>query len=150
MTWTDGGLRPDRKLAQMPDNLDLPKSGSLFIGETGNLVLAHVAGPRLYPLDKFSGFQYPKEQGMGHWHRWVDACLGGEKTSDGFDYAGPLSETVQLGNIATRLAIGEIDQRTGRPLNPTTLEWDTKAFAFKNNSTADKLLTKSYRKGWAI
>lgn len=150
VTWTDGGLRPDRKLAQMPDNLDLPKSGSIFIGETGNLVLAHVAGPRLYPLDKFTGFQYPKEQGLSHWHRWVDACRGGEKTSDGFDYAGPLSETVQLGNVATRLAIGEIDQRTGRPLNPKTLEWDTQAFAFKNNPAADKLLTKSYRKGWAI
>ena len=150
VTWTDGGLRPDRKLAQMPDNLDLPKSGSIFIGETGNLVLAHVAGPRLYPLDKFIGFQYPKEQGMSHWHRWVDACLGGEGTSDGFDYAGPLSETVQLGNVATRLAFGEIDQRTGRPLNPKTLEWDTKAFAFKNNPAADKLLTKPYRKGWAI
>lgn len=150
VTWTDGGLRPDRKLAQMPDNLDLPKSGSIFIGETGNLVLAHVAGPRLYPLDKFTGFQYPKEQGLSHWHRWVDACRGGEKTSDGFDYAGPLSETVQLGNVATRLAIGEIDQRTGRPLNPKTLEWDTQAFAFKNNPAADKLLTKTYRKGWAI
>jgi predicted dehydrogenase len=150
VTWTDGGLRPDRKLAQMPDNLDLPKSGSLFIGETGNLVLAHVAGPRLYPLDKFTGFKYPKEQGISHWHRWVDACRGGEKTSDGFDYAGPLSETVQLGNVATRVAIGEIDQRTGRPLNPKTLEWDTKAFAFKNNPAADKMLTKSYRKGWGI
>lgn len=150
VTWTDGGLRPDRKLAQMPDNLDLPKSGSLFIGEAGNLVLAHVAGPRLYPLDKFTGFQYPREQGLSHWHRWVDACRGGEKTSDGFDYAGPLSETVQLGNVATRLAFGEIDQRTGRPLNPKTLEWDTQAFAFKNNPAADKLLTKSYRKGWAI
>ncbi len=150
VTWMDGGLRPDRKLAQMPDNLDLPKSGSLFIGEEGNLVLAHVAGPRLYPLEKFTGFKYPKEQGLSHWHRWVDACLGGEKTSDGFDYAGPLSETVQLGNIATRLAVGEIDQRTGRPLELKTLEWDTDAFAFKNNAAADKLLTKTYREGWAI
>jgi len=148
--WTDGGLRPDRKLARMPDHLDLPKSGSLFIGETGNLVLAHVAGPRLYPLEKFTGFQYPKEQGMNHWHRWVDTCLGGEKTSDGFDYAGPLSETVQLGNVATRLAVEEIDQRTGRPLNPQVLEWDTQAFAFKNNSNANQLLTKPYRKGWEI
>ena len=104
----------------------------------------------MYPLQKFTGFQYPKEQGMSHWHRWVDACLGGENTSDGFDYAVPLSETVQLGNVATRLAFGEIDQRTGRPLNPKTLEWDTEAFAFKNNPNADQPLTKPYRKGWEI
>jgi predicted dehydrogenase len=150
VTWMDGGLRPDRKLAKMPDALDLPRSGSLFIGEEGNLVLAHVAGPRLYPLEKFQGFKYPKEKGLSHWHRWVDACLGGEKTSDGFDYAGPLSETVQLGNIATRLATGEINQTTGRPLAPKTLEWDTQAFRFLNSPEADKLLTKNYRSGWEI
>ena len=57
---------------------------------------------------------------------------------------------MQLGNVATRLAIGEIDQRTGRPLDLKFLEWDTEAFAFKNNPAADKLLTKTYREGWAI
>lgn len=150
VTWTDGGLKPNRKLAKMPDNLELPSSGSLFIGEQGNMVLAHVAGPRLYPVEKFQGFAYPKEEGLSHWHRWIDACLAGQKTSDGFHYAGPLAETVQLGNVATRLATGTIDQRTGRLATPTVLEWDAANLRFPNMPEADKLLTKTYRDGWAI
>ena len=150
VTWSDGGLRPDRKLAKMPPELDLPKSGSLFIGEEGNLVLAHVAGPRLYPVDKFKGFSYPKEEGRSHWHVWVDACLKGEKTSDGFHYAGPLAETVQLGNVATRLAVGQIDQRTGRMEKPKVIEWDAANLKIPNLPEAERLLTKSYRPGWEI
>jgi predicted dehydrogenase len=151
VTWSDGGLRPDRKKARMPADLELPKSGSLFIGEEGTLVLAHVAGPRLYPLEKFQGFKYPKEEGRNHWHAWVDACLEGTKTSDGFQYAGPLSETVQLGNVATRFCTrGPIDSRTGDPLNPVVLEWDAINLRFPNAPDANALLTKTYREGWAI
>jgi predicted dehydrogenase len=150
VTWTDGGLRPDRKLAKMPPELDLPKSGSLFIGEEGNLVLAHVAGPRLYPVEKFKGFSYPKEEGRNHWHVWVDACLNGGKTSDGFDYAGPLAETVQLGNVATRLAVGQVDQRTGRMETPRLIEWDAEAMRIPNLPEAEALLTRVYRAGWEV
>ncbi|MEN3940299.1 Gfo/Idh/MocA family oxidoreductase [Prosthecobacter sp. SYSU 5D2] len=150
VTWSDGGLRPSRKLAKMPGDLDLPKSGSLFIGEKGNMVLGHVAGPRLYPTENFTTFKYPKEQGLSHWHVWVDACLAGGKTSDGFHYAGPLSEAVQLGNVATRFCTGPIDARTGDPLEPKILEWDAENLRIKNFPEADKLLTKTYRDGWAI
>lgn len=150
LTWMDGGQRPDRKLAKMPPELDLPKSGSLFIGEEGNMVLAHVAGPRLYPVDKFKGFAYPKEEGLSHWHVWVDACLKGEKTSDGFHYAGPLAETVQLGNVATRMAVGQIDQRTGRMEKPKLIEWDAANMKIPNMPEAEALLTRSYRAGWEI
>lgn len=150
VTWSDGGLRPDRKIAKMPDNLELPRSGSVFIGEEGNLVLAHVGGPRLYPLDKFQGFAYPKETGLSHWHVWVDACLAGEKTSDGFHYAGPLAETVQLGNVATRLARGMMDKRIGREDSPRLIEWDAKNMRIPNLPEAEKLLTKTYREGWEL
>lgn len=151
VTWMDGGLKPSHKLAQMPGDIDLPNSGSIFIGENGCLVLAHVAGPRLYPLDKFTGFKYPKEEGRSHWHTWVDACLSGSKTSDGFHYAGPLAETVQLGNVATRLALPKIDPVTGRmDETQVPLEWDTSALRFTNTPEADPLLTKTYRKGFEV
>lgn len=150
VTWSDGGLHPDRRMAKMPPDLELPRSGSLFIGEEGNMVLAHVGAPRLYPLDKYQGFKYPKEETKNHWHSWVDACLEGKKTSDGFHYAGPLSETVQLGNVATRMAVGPIDQRTGSLAEPKVLEWDAENLQIKNMPEANKLLTRKYRKGWAI
>jgi predicted dehydrogenase len=151
LTWMDGGLKPSHKLAQMPGDIDLPASGSIFIGEGGTMVLAHVAGPRLYPLDKFTGFKYPKEAARSHWHTWVDACLARKKTSDGFHYAGPLAETVQLGNVATRLAIPKIDPVTGRMEEANkVLEWDAANLRFPNAPEADMLLTKTYRKGFEV
>ena len=155
VTWTDGGLKPARKLAKMPPELDLPGGGSIFVGEKGNMVLAHVAAPRLYPADKFSGFSYPDVGKKPiHWHRWVDAILGGEKTTDGFDYAGWLAETVQLGNVATRMATRPADSRGGHNIDPaqgaTLLEWDAANMKFPNHPEAEKLLTKIYRKGWEV
>jgi predicted dehydrogenase len=154
VTWTDGGLRPNRKLAQMPDNVDLPGSGSLFIGEKGNLVLPHVGGPRLYPAENFLGFAYPKDiKGLNHYHRWVDAILDGTKTTDGFDYAGWLSEAAQLGNVATRLPKRPVSSRgklTVTPEELNVLEWDAVKGQFKNSSEGNALLTRTYRKGWEV
>jgi hypothetical protein len=101
------------------------------------MVLPHVGKPSLYPESKFSAFSMPTVAGTNHWHDWVDAALAGKKTTDGFDYAGPLSETVQLGNVAARLP----GQR---------LEWDTTALNVTNNEAAAKLLKKSYRAGFEV
>jgi predicted dehydrogenase len=154
VTWTDGGLRPNRKLAQMPDNVDLPGSGSLFIGEKGNMVLPHVGGPRLYPVDDFKGFAYPKDiKGLNHYHRWIDAILEGGKTTDGFDYAGWLSEAAQLGNVATRLPKRPVNSRgrlTVPPEDINVLEWDAANLRFKNSPEANALLTRTYRQGWEV
>ena len=137
VTWYDGGRKPDRALAQLPDGVELPGGGSLFIGEGGTLVLPHVGLPQLYPKAKFADFKNPDEKGLSHWHVWVDAVLSNTKTSDGFHYAGPLTETVQLGNIAA--------------LHPgKTLEWDVDALKFKNLPEANALLTKTYRPGFEV
>lgn len=137
VTWYDGGRKPPRELAQLPDGKDLPGGGSLFIGEGGTMVLPHVGMPQLYPQAKFADFKNPEEKGLSHWHVWVDAVLSNTRTSDGFHYAGPLTETVQLGNIAA--------------LHPgKTLEWDVNALKIKNVSEANKLLTKTYRKGFEV
>jgi predicted dehydrogenase len=137
VTWYDGGLKPSKKLAKMPLGDELPSSGSLFIGEEGTLILPHVGMPKLYPVEKFATRPLPEETKLSHWHVWVDAAMSGAKTSDGFHYAGPLSETVALGNIATRFP-------------KRSLEWDTKALRFTNLEDANRYITKSYRKGWEI
>lgn len=134
--WRDGGLKPPKELAQLPEGTELPGAGSLFIGEGGNMILPHVGMPILTPAAKFAEFKKPDVQGTSHWHDWVDAVLAGKKTTDGFDYAGPLTETVQLGNIAARLP----GQR---------IEWDAAAFR-TNVPAADKLLTKDYRQGFEV
>lgn len=152
VTWSDGGLRPERKVAQMPAELDLPKIGSLIIGEKGNMVLPHVGGPRLYPQENFTGFTYPKDiKGLNHYHRWIDAILGGEKTTAGFDYAAWLAETVQLGNVATRVIRPPKPKRGSNVVKDSpVLEWDAAACRITNNPEANALLTKSYRPGWEV
>lgn len=154
VTWTDGGLRPDRKLAKLPGDLDLPGGGSLFVGEKGNMVLGHVSAPRLYPLEHFKEFRYPKDvQGFNHWHVWIDAILAGEKTSGGFEYGGPLNETVLLGNVAAHFAGRPTNRRLPddrQPAGPELLEWDTERCRFTNHDPANALLTKSYRPGWEV
>ena len=154
VTWTDGGLRPDRKLAQMPADVDLPRSGSLFIGEKGNLVLPHVGGPRLYPVENFQGFAYPKDiKGLNHYHRWIDAIIGGTKTTDGFDYAGWLSEAAQLGNVATRVPRRPVNSHGKLSVTPeelNVLTWDAENLRITNNVEANALLTRTYRKGWEV
>jgi len=152
LTWTNGGQMPERKLAQLPPELELPKNGSLFIGEKGNMVLPHVGGPRLYPLENFKGFAYPKDlKGLDHWHRWIDAILEGKKTSAGFHYAGPLCETVQLGNVASRVAPPPPNPRLFKNAPPPApLEWDSKNLRITNHPQANTLLTKPYRDGWAV
>jgi len=137
VTWRDGGLKPPIELAQMPEGDKLPQSGSLFVGEGGTMVLPHYAIPTLYPKEKFADFVIKKEPTLSHWHVWVDAIRAGTQTSDGFHYAGPLTETVQLGNVAARLP--------GREL-----QWDAAALKVTNVPEANALLTKSYRKGFEV
>ena len=135
--WRDGGLKPPRELAQLPEGKELPPSGSIFIGESGVMLLPHVGMPSLYPEAQFANYAMPEVAGTSHWHDWVDAVLDGKKTTDGFDFAGPVSEAVQLGNIAAKLP-GQ------------SLDWNAEKLSIENDSKANKLLTKEYRKGFEV
>jgi predicted dehydrogenase len=137
VTWYDGGRKPDHSLAQMPEDKKLPGGGSLFIGEEGTMILPHVGMPSLYPVEKFADFKIETVEGTSHYHAWVDAVLAGTRTSDGFHYAGPLTEATMLGNVATRFP--------GK-----TLEWAPASMKFPNAPEAAKFLTKKYRKGYEI
>ncbi|MDB6139722.1 MAG: afr 1, partial [Verrucomicrobiaceae bacterium] len=154
VTWTDGGMKPARKLAGMPPEMDLPAAGSLFIGEGGTMVLPHVGPPGLYPQEKFKGFAYPETGKIdSHWHRWINGILNNEKTSDGFHYAGWLAETIQLGNVATRMTTHPAGPKGGQVIEGkgvVALEWDAANLKFPNMPEAEKYLSKTYRPGWEV
>ena len=101
------------------------------------MMLPHVGKPELFPAAKFAGFAITEVPGLNHYHAWVDAVFSGVETSDNFAYAGPLTEAVQLGNVATRFPGVE-------------LKWDAKALQFEGNPKACRLLTREYREGWAV
>jgi predicted dehydrogenase len=137
VVWRDGGLKPPKELAQLPEGVELPGGGSLFIGEGGTMVLPHVGMPSLYEANKAKSISVREVPGTNHWHDWVDAVIGGKKTTDGFELAGPLTECVQLGNIAARIP--------GK-----NLDWDAKSMKFTNLPEANRWLTKEYRRGFEV
>lgn len=137
ITWYDGGRLPSVGGSHVSSTTALPRSGSLFIGEKGSMVLPHVGAPRLYPQKNYSDYKIEEQANLNHYHGWVDGCLSGKQPSDGFDYAGPLTEAVLLGNIAVRY-------------RGQNLKWDPEAMKITNLEEANRWLTRDYRDGWEI
>ncbi len=123
ITWYDGNQRPPEDIQQLAKvgNAEadkLPDQGSIFIGTKGVMVLPHISMPRLVG-ENFADYQIEKVEGANHWHQFIDGALGKGAPSANFDYAGPLTEAVLLGSVASHFP-------------QTTLEWDVKAMKFPN------------------
>tara|TARA_B110000495_G_scaffold75232_1_gene64420 strand:- start:879 stop:2201 length:1323 start_codon:yes stop_codon:yes gene_type:complete len=138
ITWNDGGVKPRDLGPHFNRRHALPSGGSLFIGEKGSLVLPHVGVPKIYPEEEYKDFAYERAENLNHFHGWLDGILENRQPSDGFSYAGPLTEAVLLGTVAIR-SHGE------------RLDWDAEKMKL-TSSTGDRsgMLTKVYRKGWEI
>lgn len=136
VTWYDGSQRPPPAVRALLEGDDLPGAGSIFVGTLGVLVLPHIARPLLYPDKKFKDLKFPDVKEEDHWGRYVDACLGGTRTTAGFDYSGPLAEAVLLGTVAQRFP-------------KTTLEWNAATLAF-TESAANQFVRREYRHGWSV
>jgi predicted dehydrogenase len=139
VTWYDGEARPPAEVKALAPDGKLPKQGSLYIGTDGILLHQHESTPRLYPQEKFTGYRYPKLEPRNHWFDFIDCCLKGGKTQPtaNFDYAGPLTEAVLLGCLAT-------------PFPGETLQWDAEALKVTNNEAANALVKRQYRPGWEV
>ncbi len=67
---------------------------------------------------------------------WMEACKGGAKPLSSFEYCGPLTKMVLLGNLAVRLG--------------KKIDWDAEALKATNAPEADELIRREYRKGWNL
>jgi predicted dehydrogenase len=134
--WFDGEFYPPEEIRSIHRG-NYPGESAMFIGTEGSMLLPHTSGPILYPSEKFKSLERPKLEPRNHYHHFVDACLGKDKTESDFIATGPLSETVLLGTVAIRLP--EIE-----------LQWDAAAMKFPNHPAADSLLRRNYRNGWGI
>ena len=145
MTWHDGGLMPPRP-EELEDGRKMGDSdgGVLFIGDKGKLMCGcYGSNPRLIPETAMKAYERPPktiaripEGTSGHEKDWIQACKGGEPASSNFDYAGPLTETVLLGNLAIR---------TGGKLN-----WDGLNMKVTNVPEANEYVHRHYRQGWTL
>lgn len=137
VTWYDGDMRPPEEVKQRLEGQPLPEQGSVFIGTKGCMVLPHIDWPKFFPAADFKDFQYQRLEENNHYAQFTDAILGGTPTSAGFDYSGPLTETVLLGGVSTFFP-------------NTNLEWDATNLRFKNLPEANVRLRRRYRRGWEV
>jgi predicted dehydrogenase len=135
VTWYDGDMRPPQSIQALIEGEKLPEQGSIFVGTQGVMLLPHIAMPRLFPGKKFDDYNLPQMSSLNHWKQFVDACLGEGQTTAHFDYAGPLTETVLLGGVATRFP-------------NQTLQWDATHLRVTNLKAANTFIKREYRKGW--
>jgi hypothetical protein len=72
------------------------------------------------------------------------------KLTSSFDYAGPLTETVLMGNLAIRsytLAKARLDGGRDFPGRKKLL-WDGKNMKVTNFDEANQFVSREYREGW--
>jgi predicted dehydrogenase len=136
LTWYNGKVRPPQSV-QSQVGQDISGQGSIYIGEKGVLYSPYIAAPVLLPKEKYTGYKMPQIQGDNHYLQFVEAVRGNDKTSAPFSYAGPLTEMVLLGCLATRFP-------------KTDLKWDTKGLKFTNVEEANKFVKRTPRKGWEV
>jgi predicted dehydrogenase len=132
LTWSDGGLKPPR-----PPELDAddPMRDIIYIGDQGKIM-----GERLIPETRMETYKRPPKtlpRSPGHYEEWIAACRGGAPAGSNFvEHSGLLTEVCLLGNIAVRAQ--------------KKLLWDGANLRFTNDATANKMLRRDYRKGWAL
>lgn len=159
LTWMDGGLLPKRPEELMPNEaLATWDGGYIFEGTKGKLMGNYNMSPVLLPTTRMKEVTMPKQsipriQGGpdGHYIQWVDACLAGfgkKQLSSPFDYAGPFTEAVLMGNLALRsYAIrGPKNDFPGRK----KLLWDAKKMKITNFDEANQFVKREYRDGWSL
>jgi predicted dehydrogenase len=139
LTWSDAGLKPPRPV-DLPAETGLDKDGLLFIGDRGTILCGfNGARPRLIPEARMKAFKPPAPtlpRSPGHDREWIDACKGGPAPGANFAFAGLVTESLLLGNVALRAE--------------KELEWDGAAHRITNVADANALLRDRYRDGWGV
>jgi predicted dehydrogenase len=169
MTWSDGGIRPSHPEI-IPANQDIggakSNNGVLIIGEKGlistNINDSSPLMPKLYLNDGTTDFgpetEPDDEPEYGHQRKWVDACKAGfdspehKALTSSFDYAGPMTETVLMGNLAIRSYLLRKEDSKGQMdfYARKKLLWDGENMRITNLEEANQFVRRTYRKGWEV
>ena len=159
LTWMDGGLLPKRPEELLPnEQLGDWNGGYVFEGTKGKLMGNYDTAPVVLPTSRMQDLDVkqsiPRIQGAqdGHYIQWVDACLAGygkKELSSPFEYAGPFTEAVLMGNLALRSYAMRDPEGRGFPGRKKLL-WDAKNMKITNFDEANQFVKREYRAGWKL
>ncbi|CAN5300566.1 Gfo/Idh/MocA family oxidoreductase [soil metagenome] len=158
--WYDGTDNEDNgkrhpRLVELTNGQNFANSGNIYVGSERTLLVQGDYGDssRIIPEDAHRELAQKLkdetdspappavyEKSIGHHTEWREAAIGNKPydyPGSNFKYAGPFTETIQLGNVCLHLP-GE------------SLAWDGPNLKFSNNDKANELITKAYREGWDI
>ncbi len=136
--WYDGGELPPDSVRE-PVGARFPEQGSVVVGTDGLLVLPHVTAGAVRAAGVEDGARCRRSScriAITTASSSTSCSAGGkEKCSANFDYAGPLTESVIIGNVAAHFP-GE------------TLKFDANALRFPDKPEATQYLSRTYRNDW--
>ncbi len=134
MTWFQGANKP-----ALLTEKQIPQwgSGVLFVGDNGMLLSSYdkyvlLPDMKATPMPRVE----PIPKSLGHYAEWIHACKTGAPTTCNFEYAGWLTESNHLGNVAFRAG--------------KKLIWDAEKLKATNCPAADAFIHREYRKGWKL
>jgi predicted dehydrogenase len=171
MVWMDGGIRPMH-------HKWIPATASISDDNGANGVLLHgtkgVMSIGMYGLNPKIFFkngdvkEIPREDrnnlavntlpDWGHQASWAEACKAGfnspkhKALTSSFDYSGPLTETVLMGNLAIRSYMLRKDNGKGGfdYYGRKRLLWDGPSMKITNFDEANQFVGREYRNGWKL
>jgi predicted dehydrogenase len=134
VVWYDGGKKPPSELFGQEK---VNQSGSLIVGTRGTLYAPGDNGGSGRLLGGAEEVKVETTRSPGHFAEFVRAVKGGPAATSNFpDYAGPLTETILLGNLAVFAG--------------KKVEWDARELKAKNAPEVEGLIRPTYRKGWTL
>jgi hypothetical protein len=171
LIWMDGGLTPtipeEVKEEFIMDFDAGNSSGIMMIGNKGVITSEIYANnPTLYVKGEepivFSTRDQPNVNNV-HASTWTEACKVGfdsrqrKELTSSFDYSGPFTETVIMGNLALRSRdlrnIVSTNSNGRQKLDyygRKKLLWDGENMKITNLDEANSYVSKTYRKGWEL
>ncbi|MDR3712028.1 MAG: Gfo/Idh/MocA family oxidoreductase [Puia sp.] len=152
--WMDGGLQPERPDELGPDERMGGGDGGCIISGTKGKIMCGTYGsePTLLPTSRMKEVNIPQTIARvpeGHYVQWVNACIAGygkNTLSSPFEYAGPLTETILMGNLALRS--WNLKDANGKFPGRKKLLWDADNMKITNFDEANQFVRREYREGW--
>jgi predicted dehydrogenase len=169
LLWYDGGIRPFRPSIIPPnDELGVQNNGVIMIGEKGVIMCGFLGlNPKLYlnngeimtVSDKYTGGnKYSRDDEWGHQIAWTEAVKAGYMSKEhkdltsSFDFSGPLTESVLMGNLAIRSYMTGVAKAGGAKgmdfPGRKKLLWDGDKMKITNYDNANEFVGRKYRTGW--